>query len=387
MPRLDADAESFLPGGDDTSPVAARVLIGCVIILLALGLITLVSIGIGQKSPLHYPTRQAIFAVVALLGGVFTSQIPVGWWKRLLPLMFLGTSVLLILARLIGPEINGAHRWLTLGPINFQPSEFAKLTSVVWLALWMSRYRRYTHEFVLGFIVPGAGLGVLCLLVFIGPDFGTTALIAGTGGIMMFIAGTRISLLFLAALLGGGAFAVLVMQDPIRLARVISFMEPEKYADKEAYQLMSSLHGFMQGGWKGVGFGQSLQKYSYLPEAHTDFILAIIGEEWGLFGTLAVILLFIIFFICGMSISWRSRDPFARLTGFGITLVITLQAAINVGVVTGAMPTKGLALPFISHGGSNLVFMVAMVGILVRIAAGSDEESSPRPASDGRSWM
>jgi cell division protein FtsW len=359
-----------------------------VLVLLGIGLMMLFSIGIGHDRPLHYPVRQLVFATVAVIGAVVISRIPMEWWKQLLPLMMASSLVLLIMARAVGPRINGAYRWLVFGPVSFQPSEIGKLVAILWIARWLSTYRRRSHEFLRGFLLPVSGLGAICILVLAGPDFGTTVLIGGTGLLLMFIGGTRV--LYLAGTLVSGAVVIggLVWHDPERLSRITSFMNPEKYADDEAYQLMNSLYGFMQGGLTGKGIGQSLQKYSYLPEAHTDFILSILAEELGLFGTLAVMMLFVIFFLAGMTISLRSRDPFSRLVGLGITLLITLQAVINVGVVTGSMPTKGLPLPFISHGGSNLVVLGAMVGMLVRIALGDSEpESTPHPVSDSRQWI
>lgn len=348
----------------------------------------LFSIGIGQSRPLHYPIRQLIFAILAVCGAVFTSRIPTSWWRGLLPLMCAATVFLLASARLVGPRINGAHRWLVFGPVSFQPSEIGKLVAIIWIARWLSTYRRRSNEFIRGFLLPGAGLGVICVLVLAGPDFGTTVLIGGTGLFLMYIGGTRVIYLLCTLLSGGLVIGVLVWHDPERLSRITSFINPEKYADDEAYQLMNSLYGFMEGGLTGKGIGQSLQKYSYLPEAHTDFILAILAEELGVLGTLGVMALFVAFFLGGMTIAWRSRDPFARLVAFGITLLISLQAAINVGVVTGSMPTKGLPLPFISHGGSNLVIMGAMVGILIRIAYGDPQETpKAHTVPDSKQWI
>lgn len=376
-----AERPSFSPG-------AARLLVLCVAVLLGLGLTMLVSIGITDANPLHYPFRQTVFAIAAVAAGIATSRIPTAWWRELLPYMLAGTVVLLLMARLVGRDINGAHRWLSLGPISFQPSEFGKLTAIVWLASWLSVYRRRAHEFWRGFVLPASGLGLICLLVLIGPDFGTTMLIGGGGAMLMFIGGTRVAYLLGSLILAAGGFAFLIRADEERLSRVVSFMHPEQYADDASYQLMNSLYAIMEGGAFGKGIGQSLQKFSYLPEAHTDFILAIIAEELGVMGTLTVLTLFLLFFLAGMFISWRCRDPFARLLGFGVTLMISLQACINFGVVTGSMPTKGLPLPFVSHGGSSLVFTVAMAGILVRIATGEAEEKDGRPpVRDGRQWI
>lgn len=369
-----------------TSLGAASLLLGAVVLLTCVGLLTLVSIGVGQKNPFHYPSRQLVFTLIGTGGLIFAAKVPLRFWRWVLPGMFVATVVLLLLARVAGPRINGAHRWLMFGPVGFQPSELAKFTAVVWLAAWMSHHRRNAGELVRGFVIPMGGLGLLCVMVLLGPDFGTTALIGGAGLLLLYLAGTRGMYLVGTLLLGVLFLGVLVWHDPVRLSRVTSFLEPQKYQEDQAYQLINSLHAFMEGGATGLGIGQSLQKFSYLPEAHTDFIYAIIAEETGLVGSLIVLGLFVVVFGCGMVIAWRCRDPFARLTGFGITLVISLQALINIAVVTGSAPTKGLPLPFVSHGGSNIVVMLTMVGVLVRIACGSGENQRDWRSRRRRMW-
>lgn len=168
----------------------------------------------------------------------------------------------------------------------------------------------------------------------------------------------------------------MISKNQQRMGRIMAFMDPEKYAQDEAYQLLNALYAFVAGGIGGVGLGQSLQKQLYLPEAHTDFIFAIIGEELGITGSLGVVILFVVFFFCGLRISGRAADPGGRLMAFGITLLVSLQAALNIGVVTGRLPTKGLPLPFISFGGTSLVVLLFMVGVLVNIA----RQGSDRPA-------
>jgi cell division protein FtsW len=373
------------PVEDYTSPVAARVMVLSVLVLFGLSLTMLVSIGIGQTQPLNYPVRQAIWGFVALVACVFTAKVPIRFWKRMMPSMMIATCILLLMARLVGRDINDAHRWLSLGPINFQPSEFAKLSAMVWIAFWLSLYRRRSKEFARGFVLPAAGLGILCLLVLIGPDFGTTMLIGGSGVFLMYIGGTRFIYLLGSILIAGTGLGALILRDPERLSRITSFLNPEKYASDDAYQLMNSLYAFIEGGFLGKGIGNSLQKFSYLPEAHTDFILAILGEELGMVGVGVVLVLYLAIFLAGIRISLRSSDSFSRLLGFGITIIITLQACINVGVVTGSMPTKGLPLPFVSYGGSSLVFMAAMVGILIRIALGGATEPE-RALRGGQEW-
>lgn len=369
------------------SPVAARVVVLSVLILFGLSLTMLVSIGIGDPKPLYYPVRQAIWGLVALGACAFTAKVPTRIWKQAMPALCIMTVVLLIMARLVGRNINDAHRWLSLGPINFQPSEFAKLSAMLWIAFWLSLYRRRAKEFSRGFLLPASGLGILCLLVLIGPDFGTTMLIGGSGVFVMYIGGTRFIYLLASLILAGSGLGILIWNDPERLSRITSFLNPEKYASDDAYQLMNSLYAFIEGGLTGKGIGNSLQKFSYLPEAHTDFILAILGEELGLIGVAVVMALYLAIFLAGVRIAWKSPDSFSRLLGFGITVVITLQAFINVGVVTGSMPTKGLPLPFVSYGGSSLVFMAAMVGILIRIALGSAvEPERTRALRGGQEW-
>jgi len=373
---------------EDASPGQARVLLICVLALYAFSITMLFSIGIGQKSPTHFPIRQLIFGVVAIAGCVFTSVVPIYYWKKWMPYLFGVTVILLLMARLVGKDINDAHRWLSLGPVNFQPSELAKLCAILWVATWLSIYRRRSSEFLRGFILPAAGLGVMCLLVLIGPDYGTTMLIGGTGILIMFVGGTRIIYLGISAVVALAGLGALIMQDKERLSRITSFLHPEKYADDDSYQLMGSLHGFIEGGLTGKGIGESLQKFYYLPEAHTDFILAILAEELGVIGTCTVLFLYITIFVCGMIISFRCKDSFARLLGFGITILLSLQAAINVGVVTGSMPTKGLPLPFISYGGSSLVFMTAMIGILFRISkGGTSGKNSTSGLRDSQQWI
>ncbi|MEX2607912.1 MAG: putative lipid II flippase FtsW [Kiritimatiellia bacterium] len=377
------------PSDEDVrSPASARVVVLCVFLLFGISLTMLVSIGIGQQNPLHYPVRQAIWGIVALGSGIVTACIPVNYWRKGMPWMCVLAIILLLMARLVGRNIFGAHRWLSLGPINFQPSELAKLSAILWVAVWLSVYRRRAQEFVRGFLLPAAGLGVLCLMVLIGPDYGTTMLIGGTGMLIMYFGGSRVIYLLGAAGIAGTGMGFLIYHNPERLSRVTSFLNPEKYADDASYQLMNSLYAFIEGGLWGKGIGQSLQKFSYLPEAHTDFILAILAEEFGLVGVGIVLVLYLALFIAGMHISLRCKDSFARMTGFGITALITLQAVINVGVVTGSMPTKGLPLPFVSYGGSSLVFTSVMVGILIRIANGggrSDEQT--RTLRGSQQWI
>jgi len=273
----------------------------------------------------------------------------------------------------IGTKVKGSYRWLKLGPIRFQPSELAKIAVIVGMSTWMAIFRRQASDLKLGLLYPLCGLGVVVGLVFLEPDYGTTFVTVAVGMAIMFAAGTKFSHLVVTAFLGAVAFGLAIMQSEVRRGRILSFMWPEKFPE-QAYHLKQSIIAFKMGGLWGVGLGNSMQKRIYLPEAHTDFILAILAEEFGFAGTILVLLLFVGIFVYGMTISYQAADPFGRLLGFGITMMISLQAAFNVAVVTGCVPTKGLPLPFISYGGSSLVMALAMVGILLSIAQYTEEE-------------
>ena len=353
----------------------ASVMLGSVLILLTLGVVMLASTSsIRAESvfgdPLFYLKKQLMWLGVAAVGCAVISRVDYHVWRRaVLPLGIL-CVVLLIMTLIpnVGVIVNGSRRWLRFGIMNFQPSELAKLSTVVLLAWWMARVQRRAYEFKLGLIIPLGCLGIILLLIFVEPDFGTTMLIALTGMTLMYVGGTRFSYLLIAGLMGFILFTLAVMQDAERMRRIIAFLNPEKYAQDEAFQLLNAIYAFVVGGGPGVGLGQSMQKHFYLPEAHTDFIFAIVGEELGLAASMGVVAMFLLFFICGVRISFRAPDKFGRLLGLGLTLIISLQALINIGVVTGSLPTKGLPLPFISFGGSSMLVSLAMVGILVNIA-------------------
>ena len=282
----------------------------------------------------------------------------------------LAVSALLLLVVLVphvGIKVGGARRWLGLGPMRVQPSEFAKLTLVVWLAHYLAKEKRRIDQWKRGFVVPMVVMGVTCLLVLAEPDFGTTALMGSVALAMMFIAGVRLWYLAPAVISALIGFAVLVMHNPVRMRRMLAFTDLEKYKSGPGYQVWQAMLAFGSGGVSGLGLGNSRQKMFYLPEAHTDFIFPIVGEELGLVGTLGVLLLFATLVACGVIISMRTSDLFGQYLGMGTTLLLALQALINVGVVTAWLPTKGLAFPFLSYGGSNVVMNLVAVGILLSV--------------------
>ncbi|MCC7299601.1 MAG: putative lipid II flippase FtsW [Verrucomicrobia bacterium] len=351
------------------------VLIGAVLILATLGLIMLFSASMVRGdaqygNPAYFVTRQLSWMTLSLIAGLACARIDLRWFRKFnLPIAVI-CIFFLILVRIpgVGIEINGSWRWIHLGPLNIQPSEFAKIGIIFTTAWWISRRRRYMHTFKRGLLPPIAGLGLCAVLLMIEPDFGTTVLVGLVVMVSLYIGGARLSHLGGLAAIGSAAMAVKLMHNANRMDRITAFLHPEENAQGAAWQLINGLNAFASGGPYGVGLGNSIQKYHYLPEAHTDFILPIIGEELGLAATLVVLLLFVVIFICGLRIAARASDDFGRFTALGITLLITFQATINLAVVTGSMPTKGLALPFISYGGSSLIVSSAMVGLLINVA-------------------
>ncbi|MGA1193531.1 MAG: putative lipid II flippase FtsW [Kiritimatiellia bacterium] len=362
---------------------SATAIIAISLILVTLGIVILASTSAIQAEHSYddatfFLKRQVASLVVAFISGMICMRIPYAYWRRLTPLIGVIAVVLLVLALTpgIGVTLKGSSRWLRLGPFNLQPSEIAKFALIISMARWLAVSQRRITTIKHGLLAPLGILAVFAGLVFAAPDFGTTMLMGVVGFAMMFISGTRISYLIVTSTLAAAGFAVAIMHNQVRMRRILAFLDPEKYAETEAFQLLQAIYAFVVGGLGGVGLGESLQKRFYLPEAHTDFILAILGEELGLFASLAVLLLFVAFFFFGLYISMNAQDLFGRLLAFGITMMITVQAAINIGVVTGVLPTKGLALPFISYGGTSLVMSFAMIGVLVNVAFYSAEMKS-----------
>lgn len=357
------------------------VLILVVLGLLCFGIVMLASTSAIRAlalydDPHYFVKRQIIWLVLALIVGFFAGKIDYHRWRYLaLPLLVFTVLLLgVVLVPGIGSKIGGSRRWLHVSHFSLQPSELGKFTLILSLAWWMAREQRHIKTFLRGALAPVILMGLILGPVFIEPDFGTTFLCAVVGMTILFLGGARILYLSIFSAVGLTGFAVALMHNELRKQRILAFLDPEKYAQTFAYHLEMSLRAFIMGGGTGVGFGESIQKHFYLPEAHTDFIFAIIGEELGVAATLAVLLLFAVLFFCGLRISWRAPDMFGRLLAFGIALMITLQALYNIAVVTGCMPTKGLPLPFISYGGSSLIVTLLGVGVLFNIAQHAGEE-------------
>ncbi len=359
-------------------------MLGAVILLAAFGLMMLASASRSRAmvrfdDPYFFVIRQAIWMVLGLVAAGVVARVDYHWYRRfswiLLAVALMG--LILVFAPGIGIKRGGSNRWIGVGGLRFQPSEFAKLAMISGLAAWYAVRPQRIPTFLNGAVKPFVIIGLLAGLVFLEPDYGTAALLAATGVGVMFVAGVRFLYLGLFSLAGLCAFVLAVLHNPHRMTRTLAFIMPDRHPDL-AYQLGQSKDAFSLGGLFGVGLGESIQKHFYLPEAHTDFIFAIIGEELGLLATGSVVLLYFVVFLCALKISRQAPDRFGRLLGTGLALLLSLQAAFNIAVVTGLLPTKGITLPFISYGGSSLLTSMILIGVLVNIARHATPEYGDR---------
>jgi cell division protein FtsW len=355
---------------------ATTILIFCVAVLVGLGLVMLYSASMNMevgKSAVgaNYLLSQLVWLTFGVMGCVAAARIDYRRWKKLSP-YFLVVSVILlalVFAPVIGFKIKGAHRWIGLPRLpRFQPSELARLSLILFLAAYGERFQRQMSGFRQGMVIPGCVIAVVLGLIFIEPDWGCTILLALVAGTVLIVAGVRLRFLFLAALALVAGLGLCLLHNPMRLGRVMAFLHPEANKEGAGYQAHQAMIALGSGGWAGLGLGNSRQKLGFLPEQYTDFIFSIIGEELGLIATLGVVLLFFALVVCGVYIARRSCDTFGLLLGTGITFMIGLQACINMGVVTSLLPNKGIPLPFISYGGSNLLLTLIAIGLLLSIS-------------------
>ncbi len=349
--------------------LATTTLFFCVAALLSLGMVILYSSSTAQVGA-HYLMMQLVWCALGLVGATIAATLDYHHLKKIsLPLLALSVVLLaLVFAPQVGIKVNGARRWIGHGAIRFQPSELAKIALIIFIAHYGERYQRQMGTFFRGLVVPGIFIGLILSLIFIEPDRGCTILLAAVSATMLVIAGVRLKIIVPPALLGIAALAVSFFYDPMRMKRILAWLHPEQSKEGVGYQAYQAMIALGSGGWTGLGLGNGRQKLGFVPEHHTDFIFSIIGEELGLIATIAVVLVFILLVICGIFISSRARDTFGLLLGSGVTFLIGFQAFINIGVVTSTLPNKGMPLPFISYGGSNLLIMLIAVGILLSIA-------------------
>ncbi|MGB5831258.1 MAG: putative lipid II flippase FtsW [Thiohalocapsa sp.] len=352
------------------------VLLG-VLFLIGLGFVMVASASMpiadrNYDDPFFFVLRHGFAMTLALICGVLCFAVPIRIWERSAPWLLLFGIGLLILLLLpgIGRTVNGATRWIPLGVLNLQPSEMMKFFAVIYVSDYLIRRQLDVQTTFTGFLRPMVPIGVASALIMIQPDFGTTAVILATVMGLLFLGGVSILNFAFLFLLVAVALVWLVIVEPYRLQRVTSFLDPFADPFNSGYQLSQALIAFGRGEWFGVGLGNGIQKQFYLPEAHTDFLLAVIGEEFGLVGVLLVIGLFAFLTWRAFSIGNRARSQgagFSCYVAHGFGLMLGLQAFVNVGVNTGLLPTKGLPLPFMSYGSNALIVAVMAAAVLLRI--------------------
>jgi len=327
-----------------------------------------------HDSPFYYVIRHFIFLTLALFFAAASFLMPMKIWDRLGWLLLAAAFMLLVMVIVpgIGREVNGSMRWIRLGPINIQTSELAKLFMVVYLAGYLARRSREIRTHWWGFIKPMIVLVMMVVLLLLEPDFGAVVVLMGAALGMMFLGGVRLSQFLVLICVSLTSIAGLAVSQPYRMQRLVTFMDPwaEENVFDSGYQLTQALIAFGRGEWWGVGIGNSVQKLFYLPEAHTDFVYAILAEETGLLGSIVVIALFFLLAWRIMHIARKAEQQeqfFSAYATYGIAFLFSAQALINIGVNTGLLPTKGLTLPLLSYGGSSLIVCCISIAMVLRV--------------------
>ena len=350
--------------------VAVTMLVSCVAALLALGMVMLYSSSMVQFGT-HYLVKQLVGCGIGMVLCLIAASMDYRRLKKFAWPLFALAVVLLVLVFLphIGIRRNGASRWLGYGKTTlFQPSEFAKLALIIVLAWYCEWFQRQMPTLKRGMVIPGLFIGLMLGLVFKEPDVGNMLLMATVSGVLLLIGGIRLRYFLPPVIAGALAVSLFIYHNPMRSERIYSWLHLEETKQAKGVQAYQAMVALGSGGITGKGLGDGRQKLGFVPEHHTDFIFSIIGEELGLIATLLVIAAFVVIVFCGIYIAMKAADTFGLLLGSGITFLIGLQAFINIGVVTGALPNKGLPLPFISYGGSNLLIALVSVGLLLSIA-------------------
>ena len=362
-----------LPQGPD------RLLVAMILGLTGFGVVMVFSAGAAFAAKTYgdwtyFLKREAAYGAAGLLAFAIGMRLDYSIYRRLAyPLLFLSMAMLAAVLK-VGPAINGAVRWFRWGALSFQPSELAKFALALYLAVLLARKAEKVKDFRMGFLPPLVITGIFLVLLLKQPDLGTAVIMGVTALGLLFVAGTRTSYILLSVLVAAPiGWKVFIAGEPWRMRRFLAFLYPWQFRRNSGYQLYESLISVGSGGVFGQGLGQGHQKLFFLPEAHTDFILAIIGEELGLLGVLAVLLGFTVLVWRGLRAAARARDALGCYLAFGVTLLFGLQALVNMCVVLGLLPTKGLPLPFVSYGGTALVMSLFMAGVLANISARNPE--------------
>ena len=347
-----------------------------VILLCGIGIVMVYSASSAEAIEKHgtaffFMKKQAWFFMISLGVMFVASSMPYKVYKKI-SYLILAAAVGLLCAVLIpgiGIEVQGSQRWLKLGPVNFQPAEYAKLALVIFLGYSLSKKQDMIKSFSVGFVPHVLILGLLASLIIAQPDFGTIMVMGAITWAMMFIAGVKILHLLVPAPMIIPLIYLLVSHSEYRMKRITGFLNPWGDPFDKGFQLIHSFKAFGSGGIFGKGLGMGIQKLHYLPEPHTDFIFSVIGEELGLLGGLSILGLYLVLLSRGMKIARTCKDSFGAITAAGLTFYIGIQVIINTGVTMGLLPTKGLTLPFISYGGTSLLMSMTAMGILINIGA------------------
>lgn len=322
-------------------------------------------------SDYYFLKRQALFSLFGIVALVLCSHVPFKAYRILTYPILLLAMALLAAVQIsgLGLSAGGSLRWLRMGPFSFQPSEFARLAMVIYLAYSMSKKQEIIKDFYVGFMPHVIVLAMFTVLIFMQPDFGSVVILGAVTWMMLFVGGVRLLHLLSALLLVLPVAYYFMINAEYRIRRIVSFLDPWQYPTDEGYQIVHSLMAFGTGGIWGTGIGKGYQKLFYLPEPHTDFIFSVIGEELGLWGVMFILAIYVLILWRGIRIARSSNDTFGTYLATGIIATITLQVCVNMGVTLGLLPTKGLTLPFLSYGGTSLLINMASIGILMNIGA------------------
>lgn len=351
-------------------------LLGSVIALILLGItmVTSASIVIADRKfgqPFYYTLHQSVYALLGLIAAIVIYTIPMRFWFKIAFVILTACFLALVLVLIpgVGKEVNGSVRWINLGFVTIQFSEFVKLGMIIYFSSYIVRHQESLLTNLSAFIKPLLLLGIICSLLILEPDFGTAVVILAISFALLFLSGVPLWQFIVLLVMVGALLAVVAVAAPYRIERLTSFMDPWSDQFNSGYQLTQALIAFGRGEWFGVGLGSSVQKLFYLPEAHTDFVFAVLAEELGLVGAVSTLALYVLAVYRGIIIGLtaeRRDDRFAAFVCYGISFWVGIQTLINVGVNTGMLPTKGLTLPFISYGGNSLFVVCAAMGLLFR---------------------
>ncbi len=384
MTRSSKSVPPMQPGPLDVS--LAATLVG----LIAFGVVMVYSASAVFASNMfgngyHFLIRQTVFAALAFVVLIVFAHVPINALRRsTYPLLLVAVVLMIAVALGFGRSAGGATRWLAMGPVNVQPAELAKLAMIMWLAHSLAKKANRVRTFSIGFLPHVLVAGLLMLLCLAQPDFGSAVMIALLTFVVLFAAGAKAGYLLGCVLIGLPVGYAAIASSPYRMRRIQAFLEPFEHRQGAGYQITESLMSFGSGGWTGVGLGDGRQKLLFLPEAHTDFISAIIGEELGFIGVALLCAAFAWVVLRGLRAAWRAQDEYAGYLAAGMTLFIGLQAFTNLAVAMGLLPTKGLALPFVSYGGSSLLVNAAAAGIILNtsrfgMSRAEEAPAQPRP--------